>query len=448
MKQYCLLTALSIIVFSPPGHTASTDTVSQSFEYFAPINGLVLEKGVVTFATAQDCAELPTCYGNNPTSPYGVPQFKYAGNTSSPNNSGYWQLTRDEAVVLIVETPPETAYFGYTHYVHDRYYPSKGARLTTFASLGDTINNLTIRHNNQFMSSFEKLTAVVMTASLETYGKVATALSSSGLKPERINVQVIPYGKVIMGNSATADAFRILARIAKPTDQVSMEDYIANPPIAAYKATAVNSTFTSITPPALRPKGTGTNENGLFSLLSSLESAIKARFSPMSAVPIAVTPSAMNPDGCLESGLNCNGDNRDALYEVAVPGVLDPSKSDFVIVYGVNHTATKKATYTNFSIYDLNRLAGVSSVIDDEYADSGKYYLGAGYPGADKVYAYKVARFCYGEPFCIEIPFEGALSIPADQPIMIALRSYLEAATKTGPLGSELLRARAIRFRD
>ena len=55
-----------------------------------------------------------------------------------------FQLQPDEAIVLIGLTPPPAKYFSYTAYLFIRAYPD-GTTNQLFASLGDAVNNATIK---------------------------------------------------------------------------------------------------------------------------------------------------------------------------------------------------------------------------------------------------------------------------------------------------------------
>src|SRR5689334_10648869 len=62
----------------------------------------------------------PNCFGSNPDSPYGYPNF---GTNAAPN--GVTQLRASSALVVIMETPPPMRYFGVTPYIFTRYYPQR-----------------------------------------------------------------------------------------------------------------------------------------------------------------------------------------------------------------------------------------------------------------------------------------------------------------------------------
>lgn len=129
------------------------------------------------------------------------------------------------------------------------------------------------------------------------------------------------------------------------------------------------------------------------------------------------------------------------------PRVLFPNDDDFYIVYGVNHQATNKVSYANVSVYALEHLVGIKSVASDKYPGSANRYLPAD-PESPKLYAWKIARRCNGEPGCLEIPKGGCpTGIDNGKLGSLAFRTYLEPSTKTAPSPSTLVRDRVLRFR-
>ena len=120
--------------------------------------------------------------------------------------------------------------------------------------------------------------------------------------------------------------------------------------------------------------------------------------------------------------------------------------NEFIIVYGVNHVATGKATYSNFAIYGADAFNGVGMITDVDFNGTAEEYIPDN-PDAKYLYVYKVARNCEGDHHCYEVPYgPGGYGIESDQPLFIAWRSYLEESTRTGPSNSEIVYDRAIKF--
>lgn len=126
---------------------------------------------------------------------------------------------------------------------------------------------------------------------------------------------------------------------------------------------------------------------------------------------------------------------------------LGNDTDEFIIVYGVNHAATGKATYSNFAIYGAAGWNGVRAITDADFSGSAEEYLPDN-PNAKYLYVYKLARNCSeDDQYCYEVPYGvGAYGIELDQPLFVAWRAYMENTTKTGPAYSEIVYDQAIKF--
>ncbi|QCR17795.1 hypothetical protein DKM28_06425, partial [Methanosarcina mazei] len=135
------------------------------------------------------------------------------------------------------------------------------------------------------------------------------------------------------------------------------------------------------------------------------------------------------------------------------PFIRDPAvtlgndSDEFIIVYGVNHAATGKATYSNFAVYGADVWNGVRAITDEDFNGSAEEYLPDN-PNAKYLYVYKLARNCSeDDQYCYEVPYgQGVHGIELDQPLVITWRAYLENTTRTGPAYSEIVYDRAIKF--
>jgi len=177
----------------------------------------------------------------------------------------------------------------------------------------------------------------------------------------------------------------------------------------------------------------------------------------------------------LQRDIQTLGVTRDTNYLATYPGfMLREDEDEFVIVYGVNHERTGKATYAAVGAYsDLDRWFGMGSTLSRDFGDSAREYL-PGDPEADRFYVLKVARYCgEGEDYCMQIdqpkfldlwgkPYETNPQCSLDnleteeqdpspfnldeQKLFFIFRSYMEPATLVGPDDNELLYDRAIYF--
>src|SRR5512137_2160331 len=82
---------------------------------------------------------------------------------------------------------------------------------------------------------------------------------------------------------------------------------------------------------------------------------------------------------------------------------LGNDTDEFLIVYGGNHVATGKATYSNFAVYGADGWNGVGGVTNLDFGGTAQAYLPYN-PNAKYLYVYKVARTCTGDPNCFEVP--------------------------------------------
>jgi hypothetical protein len=165
-----------------------------------------------------------------------------------------------------------------------------------------------------------------------------------------------------------------------------------------------------------------------------------------------LTTSVWLTDGFdgLQREINQYGPTRDALYLRTDPLFkLTTDPNDFLIVYGVNHEATGKATYSNFTAYvDPNILLGMVTANSRQIKGSALDYL-PNHPKANLLYAWKVARNCQGDPHCLEVKIEGCERVNLDllPDLWMGFRLYLEPQTKVGPAFTEVVYDRVIHFR-
>jgi hypothetical protein len=274
-----------------------------------------------------------------------------------------------------------------------------------------------------------------------------------------------------MGLEDDADTFAIFIRPALFTDKEAGDEYIENTPATILRLTP--NTTAELDPygyPVLRVKGTGETELDLTDDLNELRDAILERYSGLNAMDLPTAQGVPTGIDAIQRGVDAVGPSSDAMYlwtanqtvSSPTPPFFDTTQfydflrdppitlgndtGEFIIVYGVNHVATGKATYSSFTVYGADVWNGVGTVTDADFSGTAEEYLPDN-PDAKYLYVYTIARDCEGEPNCFEIPYGmGSYGIEPDQPIFIAWRGYLESATKTGPSYSEIVYDRAIKF--
>jgi len=200
----------------------------------------------------------------------------------------------------------------------------------------------------------------------------------------------------------------------------------------------------------LRVRGTGLTEADLMPSLGNLRQAILDK-NP-GYVPTEYTTQIWLTewlDG-IQRKVNLIGESRDTTYLKTSAG-FTLSDDEFLIIYGVNHQATGKATYSNFTIYQEAKDLGISAVNSPVFSGSAIDYI----PGdtyAPYLYAWKAAFNCGDDPQCLKIEIPAYLqpcsNVDLTQNLFVGFRAYLEPATAVGPTSTELLYDQVIKFKN
>jgi hypothetical protein len=426
--------------------------------YFGPANLLlVYEMGLV-----------PSCYYNNASSPYMSCALPEAPGQEVPNNikvhknkgMGMWgdyRLRQDEAIVFIGWTPPaEVEYFSYRSYLFNRYLPGKKTFKDIFASLGDTLNNLTIAATDKFPKPkpfYGSFTIIITTANQETYNLISAAAQKAKYPIEIINKDVIPLSLVNMGLDKECDTFIFANRIGPETkeNEKMLEHYRSTCPALVFRLTPRQENPPApFEVPPLRVRGTGdTKELDLVPALKDLRKAIINKYKDFEATEFETRIWLGEGYDAIQRDIRVYGEDRDTVYLRSESSfLLNDDPREFLVIYGVNHAATNKATYSNFSIYGTSHLNGACGMTNHDFAGSADKYL-PGCKEAKYLYVWKVARRrgCNGDENCLEVPFcKGVWGIDLSEEAFVGFRAYLEKATKVGPLSTELLYDRVIKF--
>ncbi|KJS03566.1 MAG: hypothetical protein VR65_00990 [Desulfobulbaceae bacterium BRH_c16a] len=447
--------------------------------------------------------------GNNPW-----PNAYFVLQMPNPDDVDYqlpfamnWQMRQDEAMVLIGQTPPPVRYFGLQTWVNMGPASPAGAAVTdnrtlTGAAFGDSINNDTIRTTGS--DPFNRPVVYIVTGNRQTEKLVRKAVLAAGYPEAIINVERLSTVIGPLGYGPAGSILLTAQRFAVPADKSQFEDYVRrsiddapdNDLFRAFRVSPKNELTPDPYPaPTLRVRGTGQTEMDLYPALKSLGKAILAKEEAVKGMPYKELGVRFWQDlletGQLElvdepwSGLQ-NGQfsyqgTRDANYwQTYPPFKLRSNVDEYVIVYGVNHYKTGKAAYTSFSAYvepvfGTGREIGLGTVTDPDLdrggnpGDSARRYLQPNDPGyeyADMLYAWKIARHCGNEPYCLEVgnptdingvPYNDDcspqidLEIDPSRPswasdVFVAFRNYLEPATGVSADSNELVWDRAIYF--
>ena len=459
----------------------------------------------------------PTAMGNNPW-----PSAYFQLQMPNPEDAGYplpiaaqWQMEQDEAIVIIGQTPPAVRYFSIQTWAQlgpatDPSPPPLGTRTLIGSAFGDTTNNLTIHTTGK--NPFSRLIVYIIVANRETESRVRAAARAAGYPDAIINVETLSPVIAPLGIGPEGSILVTLQRNAVPSDQAEFEKYVRrsipgdplyDPPYRAFRLSPVEELAADPFPvPTLRVRGTGHSEMDLLPALKSLRQAILAKEAELDpALPAKELgirfwqdpmPTANGqlefidePWAGLQRGEYSYLGSRDTNYFQTYPYFkLRSDVDEYVIVYGVNHHTTGKATYESFSVYveptfGTGREIGLGTVSDPHFdeagppGDSAREYLQPGdpyYEYADMLFAWKVARYCAPEdlPYCLEVgnptdingvPYNNNcnpqinLDIEPDDPrpswatdVFVVFRGYMEPATAVSPDSNELVWDQAIYF--
>jgi len=490
MKNYLIITVLfAMLIGTGIAQNATTGDV-KAFQKALERDGFTVQQGRIGYfdlIKIYNLGVVPSCYGNNPTTKYltyyvppapghKVPEL-FAKITSAfgikQNVSPIWNLGPDEAVVFVGRTPPECRYFSYDHSLMDRTYGNETRWI--WANLADTVNSAVINTegtpNGLAGNPFNQTTVIVATADRGIDQRVRAAALLAGYSGDIFNTQVFPSAMLNMGLENDSDTFAIVLRPALYKDIKAGNDYLNNTPATVFRITPNQSTkLDPYNYPELRVRGTGKTEFDLTDDLEDLKMAILNKYSGLKATELPVSQIVPVGSDGIQREIDAIGPDNDAAYlwtenqTVSSPTPHFPNLSlyysfvrnppitlgndtnEFIIVYGVNHVATGKATYSNFGVFGADVWNGVGSVNDVDFNGTAEEYLPDN-PNAKYLYVYKVARNCAGDLHCFEVPYgPGGYGINPNQPVFIFWRNYLEKATKTGPSYSEIVYDRAIKF--
>lgn len=392
-----------------------------------------------------------------------------------------FMLRQDEAVLLVGSTPPPMAYFSFQTFLFFRHNPNTNNEDPatggffrpyegTFSALGDNVNYLTV--NTTGATPFNRPIAFISTGNRQTQERIRSALRTSGYPDAIINTETLTPSLLRFGYN-TGDHFLFLWRsalaVGGPAAMSAYQQKVEDPllsPVRIFRVRPKTEFPADPLPaPVLRVKGTGRSEIDLFPTMQALRQAILNRFDADynaqeldSFLPDSFPegyPAIQRARAYLGPGKEGSaGYSRDSNFYMS--DWFDLGENDFAIVYGVNHAATGKVTYSSAAVYlDRTYNVGVADATTTDFAVTPRiadlYPPSA--PGIDKFYVWKVARNCNGEKACLEAKIDPAHAdvcgarIPVTSPVRIGFRQYAEPATRVGPADAEMLYDRVIVFR-
>jgi hypothetical protein len=435
--------------------------------------GFIVQKGMVNRFTIKDCANMPTCFAANATSPYLLFSLPPFPGVSKPTPAGAFELVpgipkgmsptlrlrEDEAVVIYGRTPPKSKYFSIIPYVFVRFYGDKGSQ-PIFASASDATNNVNIKTSDG--GPFNASTVFIIVSDKAVESSIRKSLIQAGFNQTIINTIVVSPQIVKLGLSLESDILMMLGRIALFEDTTAGEKYLNDPPLNIFRVTPREKLKVQnpIPAPIRKKRAKGNSESIYLDAINMIESNIRKKFEgniieEFSIASFDLITECLNPDNCLSAMTRCNGEVSDTVYAVGPMhsdyrvndrdrGVI-VQDNDLFVVFGVNHEAAGRALYSSAVIGNSKKLTGFDDFTSLEMKGSAEEFL-PNHPLADKLYAWKVARNCDGIKNCAEIPEEFP-GVARDEPLYFVFRAYVQPGSDISPDPSELITDRVIRIR-
>lgn len=501
-----------------PGAAAERDTsfgdVTTFIRELEETGDCIVQQGsfelLDTLALASE-GQLISCFGNNAGSSYlvtflppaphqaparGVPERNWPDekpgvlyDPSDPDTfpanpyfspAGWsYKLRPDEAVVIAATMPPTCVYFSLINYVllsavvpNKDYSTAKGffavdgpdggaSYHPIFGSLGMPVNHRSIATDAPEGSpAFGARFVYVVTGDETTAGTVRHALTAAGFGEDLVNMAFLPATSLAMGLEDGKDTFCTLGRVSQPSDPDALRAWIDSLPETAtvLRVTPQEAGAAPMGPQPVVTRGTNVHELEALPQAKATLDAIRAALIERYAdsydyeeprVDIAV-PEGMTAYLC---DSNAQGDNHDAAYLMSTDFALT-SDDDFVVVYGVNHTATRKASYSNAILYARPMLNGVCSVYDGLFVGSAVPYMDACADDPDAYYVCTLARdtWEFPENRTAVIPWSTGneqgvyYGVDNNNPMLAAFRAYVEPDTGVGPSYYEIVWDRVLVF--
>ena len=366
-----------------------------------------------------------------------------------------FQVDPAEAIVLIGLTPPPERYFGFYPFLRNKVMPN-GKKKSLWTTLGDAVNNATVKTTGS--TPFNSPVALIFTPDQGTDARVRKALERGGYPAAIINTVVFPASMLKLGHGDLADDLLVLLRNAlwEKGAEAAGEAYIQNPPLHLFRVTPRTETIANPFPvPRLRVRGAGQTEMDLMNKLGQLRDGIIKANPGLYPRDVEMLPPETEGYYNMQRGLDPWGDSRDAfvLFAGFMPeyGLTDEitlADGEFLMIYGVNHVATGKASYHSINVYESKvGKVPVGGADDRVFSGTAMPYL-PGDPAANLMYAFKVSRSCGNEPNCVTLAIDNCprVTIGPNSVLGLAFRMYLEPATKVGAAMPEVLYDRVIKF--
>jgi len=344
---------------TPDGSSAITTAIILNLLTNPNISGVVNEGPLKTYdLTPCETGELPSCFFQNPATPYSRPAWRLELQSDLPAFLDVIPMLPQDVMVLTGLTPYECVYWSFAPYLFNA--PGICDSKVVAASLADTVSNIT--------TGWAPSTTFTVLMGMNS-GCIAEVKASLPKDQTQVATIQFPY----MGPRSV---YWFLGRTALFTSQADSEAYIADTRITATmvrtKADTLNPDLTQ-TEFVFKPRNLDIDESTvvpeadfdlgaetyLQTLLDTLPGGYTAEEVPVFVVPPGVEDYD-NGATCIDQCMNCQVDNRDTIYYGC--NVEDITPGQYLAVYALNHGAYSKAIYSSVSIYEVIGQFGIDSV--------------------------------------------------------------------------------------
>jgi hypothetical protein len=416
-------------------------------------SGYTVQQGDINQAyPVQVCNDkyTPDCNANNADYPYMMTLIPpYPGLETTPDLPWMVRMKSQEAIVFMGQTPPECIYFSYINYLMNRCYPGENPPIRKlFASLGDSVSNYKLSRKGDGKKVYKKPIMIIAAADKTTVTAIMKAAKKAKFSKKYIHTLVIPYELVKFGIDNEADLFGFLHRTSLYADANEQTDYLSRPTLEVLRITPNSPPTPDYLPmePFL-PRGSGMQEFALNPTLQKLKNAIIKQYeSDYDYKELASQIWLAEGMSAIQQKENVLGEDRDTIY-LRTQDDFILGDDQFVVVYGVNHTTTGQAVYSNVSCYGSTFFNGFGGINNTVYANTASHYL-PNNADADKFYTWKFARTKMDDQTYVvpEDVNNNLTGINKSEPVFMGFRAYINKETQVGPASWEILYDRVLLF--
>lgn len=392
-----------------PGNSLNVITVSDWMKQLSA-KGYNPKQGNMFLLTDTSCAIFisifGSCFGQNPASPYIIPQppieqsyvDPYYGvplESTGPDGPTemFFRLGDTDAMMVIVSYPPKAAYFGYQSYVAtsamsnyngtptpppplQRHISPDPARYGIAGSIGQDVNSIIVE--NQYGAPWSgRVVVYITTANTNLANALIYEATRAGINRNSIFIEPIGLN-VVTGNGSQADDMLTLMRYAVPQTslgQTWLNAYNSN--VLVYKVSAPTITVTRYPTNQYLPHRINNSELSLstarLQLVSLLQTYLATAQGASASFRPVIPTTVVNSNGvpvaglvgsfCIFYGTNCEADNQDtSTYASMILKNLELSETAFIV--GINHSVLNinNNHYLSVDIYNSLVNQGVASM--------------------------------------------------------------------------------------